>query len=321
MATMRAVVHDEELRFTSAYPVPPMRPGWARIRVKLAGICRTDLELLKGYRNFRGILGHEFVGVVDECEDPSWLGRRVVGEINVACGRCSFCTQALERHCAQRLTLGINGLDGCMADYCLLPLDNLFALPDYVNDERAVFMEPLSAAAEILEQLNLSGREKALVIGDGKLGILTAWVLMTALRDVTLVGHHEEKLRRGQWRGIKTVLANEEIKPGADLVVEATGSSRGIEQAMRLCRPRGTIVLKTTVTDPVAINLTPAVVNEQTIVGSRCGRFAEGIRIMGEYPDMPIEGLISYRFPIEQATAAFAAAKDSRTLKVLLDMG
>lgn len=321
MEKMRAVVIEDGLKFVNDRPVPAVRPRWARVRVNLAGICSTDMELLKGYRNFRGVLGHEFVGVVDECEDASWRRQRVVGEINAACGHCRWCRQGLGRHCPERITLGINGLDGCMADYCVLPMDNLLTLPEYISDERAVFTEPLSAAAEILVQLDLTGKERTLVIGDGKLGILCAWVLTTVIKDVTLVGHHEAKLARARWGGVKTVLGSENIEPGADIVVEATGSPYGIHDAMRLCRPRGTIVLKSTVALPAEINLTWAVVHEQTIVGSRCGRFADGIRIMSEQPDMPLEGLITHRFPIEKAEEAFAVAFRGDALKVVLEMG
>ena len=320
MNRMRTVLFDGELRVVTGYPVPEVPPGWARIRVRKAGICKTDMELIKGYLGFRGILGHEFVGVVEQCDDPDWLDKRVVGEINAACGQCEWCTKGLGRHCPNRTTLGIRNLDGCMADYCILPIVNLIELPEELPDDRAVLMEPLSAACDILEQLDLQGSERALVLGDGRLGILCSWVLSTVLSDVTLVGHHPEKLELATWRHLKTVLNIDEIKTGADIVVEATGSGSGMNVAMSLCRPRGTIVLKSTVAFQGELNLAPIVVNEITVVGSRCGQFKDGLRMLESYPDMPIEGLITARYPIEQAVEAFKRTTQSDALKVILEM-
>ncbi|NLX50691.1 MAG: alcohol dehydrogenase catalytic domain-containing protein [Deltaproteobacteria bacterium] len=317
---MAAAVFNGKLTYVEDYPVPQIRPGWAKIRVRLAGICKTDMEILKGYKGFEGVLGHEFVGHVDQCEEASWIGRRVVGEINAACGQCDWCRCDLGRHCPNRSTLGISRLDGCMADYCVLPVANLLAVPDHLSDERAVLVEPLSAACEILEQLRPAGNERAVVLGDGRLGILCAWVLATVLSDVTVVGHHPEKLEILRWRNIRTALKEKNVMPGADIVVEATGSGAGIVAAMALCRPRGTIVMKSTVAVSGDVNLAPIVVNEQTVLGSRCGRFADGLSIMREFPDMPLDRLFTARYPLARVREAFVRATQSDALKVLLDI-
>ncbi len=315
---MKAVLFDDALRVSHDHPVPDVPSGWARIRVKLAGICQTDLEITKGYLGFRGVLGHEFVGEVEPCADPAWRGRRVVGEINAACGACDWCARGLGRHCPNRTTLGIAGLDGCMADFCVLPVANLLEVPAAISDERAVLVEPLSAACEILEQQPLKGHERIVVLGDGRLGLLCAWVLSTVAQDVTLVGHHPEKLVLAPWRGLRTCAHAEDVKPGADVVVEATGSGSGLALAMALCRPRGTIVLKSTVASPGAINLAPVVIHEMTVRGSRCGRFKDGLALMQKHPDMPLERLITAQRPIDEALNAFEQAGSGKALKVLL---
>ena len=317
---MRAIVFDQELRYGTDYPLPETKPGWARIKVRLAGICRTDLEIMKGYMGFTGIMGHEFVGVVDRCDDAALIGRKVVGEINAACGNCGWCNRGLGRHCPNRTTLGIDRLDGCMADFCMLPTANLFEVPETISDERAVLTEPLSAACEILEQLPLSGTERIVVLGDGRLGILCAWALATAASDVTIAGHHPEKLDLARWRHIKTVLHEEEIESGADIVVDATGSGQGIARAMSLCRPRGTIVLKSTIALQGDINLSPIVIHEQTVLGSRCGRFGDGMAMMRDFPDMPLEKLITGRYALRDAEKAFERAQQRDALKVLFDL-
>ena len=316
---MRAVVWDGQFRFLTDYPVPKIQPGWAGIRVKTAGICRTDLELIKGYLGFSGVLGHEFTGIVESCDDTRWVGRRVAGEINAACGRCSFCQSGLGRHCPGRTTLGIDRLDGCMADYCVLPISNLIEIPSNISDNRAVFIEPLSAACEILEQLSLNGSERVVVLGDGRLGILCAWVLSTVVTDVTLVGHHPEKLALAAWNGINTYHGSG-YGSGADVVVEATGSATGLAEAIALCRPRGVIILKSTVAVSAVVNLSPVVIHELTVLGSRCGQFRHGLTLIGKHPDMPLESLITNRFPIEAAPVAFHRAARNSSIKILLDL-
>ena len=317
---MKAVLYDREIRYVEDFPVPQPGPGQARIKVHLAGICKTDLEIMKGYMGFKGVLGHEFTGVVECCEDASWVGKQVVGEINAACGRCEWCAASLGRHCPNRDTLGIAGLDGCMAEYCILPQSNLFSA-EGLSWERAVLTEPLAAACEILEQVPLQGNERVVVLGDGRLGILCAWVLATAAGSVTLAGHHQEKLEVARWRDVETSLRGEGIEPGVDIVVDATGSGRGIARAMKLCRPRGTIVLKSTVALQGEVNLAPLVVNEITVVGSRCGQFSHALDVMRRFPDMPIERLITHRYPLHQVLEAFETAQSGNALKVVLEVG
>ena len=312
---MKAVVFDGALEFTADRPEPEARPGWSRVRVIQAGICKTDLELVKGYLGFHGVLGHEFVGRVETADGRP--GRRVVGEINAACGRCGWCARGLGRHCPNRTTLGIDRLDGCMAEVCVLPDVNLLGVPEGLSDDHAVLVEPLSAACEILEQHPLRGGERVAVLGDGKLGILCAWVLEGAGADVTLVGRHAEKLELARWRRLQTRLAAETLEGGFDLVVEATGSEAGLARAVELCRPRGTIVLKSTVAAPHQLHLAPVVIHELTLLGSRCGQFQDGLAFMARNPDAPLDRLIAARYPIEQAVEAFRAAAAS-SLKVLL---
>lgn len=317
---MRAAVFDDKLRFIPDYPVPKPKPGWALIRVLTAGICKTDIELMKGYKEFHGILGHEFIGVVEQCDDAYLKHKRVAGEINVGCGQCEWCANGLGRHCPNRTVLGILDLDGCMADYCMLPVTNLHEIPDSVPDQRAVFIEPLSAACEILEQVTFKGSERVIVLGDGRLGILCAWALTTAVADITLVGHHPEKLNLAKWRHLKTAHGSDGVEAGADIVVEATGSGEGITEAMSICRPLGAIVLKSTVAFQGKLNLSPLVVNEQKLVGSRCGKFKDGLHMLESYPDMPFDQLITATYPIEQALEAFERAARPDALKVILEM-
>ncbi len=320
MNGMSAAVFGGALAYVRDYPVPEVKPGWARIRVQVAGICKTDMEIMKGYLGFTGILGHEFVGVVDRCEDRALIGKRVVGDINAACGHCAWCARGLGRHCPQRTTLGIANLNGCMAEFCILPRENLLVVPEQMPAERAVLTEPLAAACEILEQLSIEKTDRIVVLGDGRLGVLCAWALATAAPDVTIIGHHPAKLSLARWRGITTLLGDDQVMPGADIVVEATGTSQGISRAMKLCRPRGTIVLKSTVAIPGDVNLAPVVINEQTIVGSRCGRFPAALAMMGSFPDMPLDRIITGRFALERVEEAFARAQQKDALKVLLDI-
>jgi alcohol dehydrogenase len=321
MKTMAAGLFDGgRLSYVTDYPQPEVKPGWALIRVHVAGICKTDMEIMKGYLGFTGVTGHEFVGKVEQCQDNAWVGQRVVGEINAACGACDWCAQDLGRHCPNRQTLGIVNLDGCMADYCTLPIKNLLIVPHEIATERAALTEPLSAACEIIEQMSLQGTERIVVLGDGRLAILCAWALSTQARDLTIIGHHPEKLAIAQWRGIKTVDDIGKVAPGADIVVEATGAGQGIVQAMALCRPRGTIVLKSTVALQGNVNLAPIVIHEQTLLGSRCGRFADGLKMMLDFPDMPIERLITDRFPLHKIEEAFVRATAKDALKVLIDI-
>lgn len=317
---MRAALIRDGIRIENRRPLPRVPPGWALIRVHLSGICGTDLELIKGYRAFRGIPGHEFVGTVTDCDPPGWVGKRVVGEINVGCGVCTFCREGQKNHCAKRRVLGISDLDGCMADYCMLPAENLIEVPDDMPNQKAVFMEPLAAALEIVEQVKPCGSEEAVILGDGPLGILCAWVLSTVLRRVTLAGRYNDKLELAGWRQIRTIKADRIGDIRADLVVEATGSAAGMQQAMAICRPRGSIVLKSTVVAGAHLNLTPLVINEINVVGSRCGPLQKAVEMVSEYPAMPLESLISSKYPISEAPAAFLAAGKGSSLKIIVSM-
>lgn len=315
---MKALIFDGQLKMDTDFPLPQPPAGWARIRVLKAGICRTDLELTKGYMGFKGVLGHEFVGVVDACDDAQWAGKRVAGEINASCGRCDWCARGLGRHCPNRTVLGILNHDGCMAEYCILPVANLHPIPDGMSDDTAVFTEPVSAAFEIHEQIPLTGKESCIVLGDGKLGILCAWALCTTGADVTLVGRHDAKLERAKWNSLRTTRDADSLKP-ADIVVDATGSEAGFMQAISLCKPRGTLVLKSTVAASAQINLAPVVINEITIVGSRCGLFSRGLAEMARH-GFPLDRLIDGRYPLDDALAAFARASERGVLKILLDI-
>jgi alcohol dehydrogenase len=317
---MRAIIFNKKLEYITDYPKPSLEKGWAIVKVLKAGICNTDLEIIKGYMEFNGILGHEFVGIVEECTDSAWLGKRVTGEINFACSKCEWCRQELGRHCPNRTTLGIFKTDGCMADYCKIPIGCLIEIPDEISARKAVFIEPLSAACKILEQLksSITGREKVVILGDGKLGILCSWVLTTAFKDVTLVGHHKNKLKLATWNELKTTTDISSIS-SADIVVEATGTSGGFNTAIDICKPRGKIILKSTVADQIPVNMTKIVVDEISVIGSRCGQFKDGLAILKNYPDIPLERLISVTFPAEKSLEAFKESTQKGILKITID--
>jgi threonine dehydrogenase-like Zn-dependent dehydrogenase len=317
---MRALLLDEALRLVEDYPTPEPPPGEALIRVRLAGICNTDLELAKGYMQFHGVPGHEFVGVVERTPGAEeWEGRRVVGEINAACGTCSTCQAGRPTHCPHRTTLGISGRNGAFAEYLTLPVRNLHPVPDTVPDEIAVFTEPLAAACEILQQVHIRPTDRAVVLGDGKLGLLCAQVLALTGCDLITVGHHREKLNLLAQQGIPTAMEGDPIEAGADLVVEATGRPEGYAAARRLVRPRGTIMLKSTYHGSVDADLTMAVVDEITLVGSRCGPFAPALRLL-ERDIVNVTPLIQARYRLSEALAAFEHAARPGTLKILMDV-
>lgn len=319
---MRALVYDgETLRLREDYPQPVPPPGEALVRVRLAGICNTDLEIVRGYMGFRGVLGHEFVGTVVECADEaegrSLLGRRVVGEINAYCGECPTCRAGNPTHCPNRTTLGIWGRDGAFAEYLTLPIRNLHPVPDGLPDEAAVFTEPLAAALEILEQVHIRPTDRVIVLGDGKLGLLVAQVIALLGCDLTVVGRHPEKLAILARRGIPTALADETDGLAADVVVECTGRPEGFATAKRLLRPRGTLVLKSTYHGRVEADLTSLVVDEISLVGSRCGPFPPALRLL-QQGLVDVRPLISATYPLSQGEEAFARAAEPGTLKVLL---
>lgn len=319
---MKAIVFDENLKLDKNYEKPVPQKGEALIKVSLAGICNTDFEITKGYMGYKGILGHEFVGVVEEIndEDKSLLGKRVVAEISYGCHKpdCEWCNQGLVRHCPDRHTIGIWKKDGCFAEYITLPLEVLFEVPENVSNEQVVFVEPLAAACEILEQLHIQPIQKVLVQGDGKLGLTTALTLNAFNYDVTLVGKHQNKLDIAKAQGVKTILLDDlDVKPEWEVVVEATGSISGFETAMALTKPRGTLVLKSTVAGSKEFNLAPIVINEITVLGSRCGQFKPALRLL-ENNRIDFKSFISGIYSVDDAIEAFEKNKNKDTLKVLI---
>ena len=332
METMRALeVRNGAVRFIPAYPRPEPQPDEALIRVRLAGICNTDLEIVRGYAGFTGVPGHEFVGEVVACPArPDLIGRRVVGEINCACFNCPACRANRPTHCERRQVLGIVNHDGAFADYLVLPMVNLHPIPDDLPDELAAFVEPVAAAFEMLEQVHVRPTDRIAVLGDGKLGLLCAQVLALVGGAVTVVGRHEEKLALAARWGLETHMAPSYSSIEAssahdvhaiggpwDVVVEASGSAAGLAYAAAMVRPRGTIILKSTVADHSTVAMAPVVVNEQTIVGSRCGPFPPAIRALTR-GSVRVHELITARYPLEQGAAAFARAAMPGVLKVQL---
>ncbi|MBA4417671.1 MAG: alcohol dehydrogenase [Syntrophus sp. (in: bacteria)] len=319
---MKAIVWDKGLRFVEDYPPPEPKKGEALIRVIMAGICNTDLEIMKGYMGFTGILGHEFVGVVEVVtgDNRCLIGRRVVGEINCGCGMCpAYCLKGLQNHCPGRTTLGIAKKDGAFAEYITLPEGNLYEVPDNLSDEEAVFTEPLAAAFEITDQIHVKPTDRVLVIGDGKLGLLCALALKLTGADVSLAGRHGAKLEIAQDQQVTAITIEELIiEKIYDIVVEATGRPDGLATALKLVRPRGTIVLKSTVADERRINLTPVVVDEIHLVGSRCGPFKPALRAMSK-GGINVKPLISGIFPFSEAPRAFEKARERESLKIIID--
>lgn len=322
-ATMAGLwLEDGVLELRDDLPVPRPSEGEARIAVRTAGICNTDLEMVRGYRPFAGVPGHEFVGVVEE--GPAALaGRRVVGEINAACGACGQCRAGRPRHCEERTVLGIEGRDGAFAERLVLPVENLRVVPEAVSDDAAVFVEPLAAALRIREQVGIRPDDRSLVVGDGKLGLLVARVLALAGGDVTLLGRHPRKLALAEEAGVRTVVEGEGRGPEAgsfDLAVEVTGNPDGFAAARRALRARGTLVLKSTYADDLILDASAVVVDEITLVGSRCGPFAPALRMLERAEVDPVS-MIDDRFPLARALEAFDRARERGTLKVLLSVG
>ena len=288
------------------------------VRVNLAGICGTDLEILQGYMSYEGVLGHEFVGVVEESKNKDLVGKRVVGEINVGCENCDYCKKGMQRHCPNRTVLGILNRDGVFAEYISLPERNLHVLPDSITDEQAVFIEPIAAAFEIKEQISLKPDWRVAIVGDGRLSQLIASVLKTSCSNITCFGRHEKKLQRLQKLGIKTKIGIEtDDEHNFDLVVEATGSNSGFLDSMKIVKPKGNVLLKSTIASKENIDLTPAVVNEITLVGSRCGPFRPAINALAS-GIISVDGLIDSEYPLEKFQEALNHAKESNTLKVVL---
>ncbi len=314
---MKALFFDGQNPSLISVSKPVPEAGEALIHVRYAGICTTDLEILKGYMSFRGIPGHEFVGVVEESPDPEWHGKRVVGEINIGCGTCPACLAGLERHCPNRRVLGILNKDGAFAEYLTLPVKNLRKLPFSISDKETVFTEPLAAALEILEQVKIEPDFFVTIVGDGKLAQLIARVLTNLGVKPVVVGKHPEKLKRFANQGVATFLADEISLSNQDVVIESSGSPDGWELALSLVRPRGTIVLKSTYHKKLTTDPAKLVIDEITVVGSRCGRFDPALRLL-ENRKIAVDDLISAEFPLEDGLEALKAAQQRDALKVLL---
>ncbi len=315
---MRALYWDGKHARVTDRPDPACSDS-ATIRVSLAGICATDLEITRGYMDYRGILGHEFVGRVED-GPGEWVGSRVVGEINVACGNCVSCSQGLGRHCPSRSVIGILNAEGAFAERLALPVANLHRVPDSLRDTAAVFTEPLAAAFEILEQIEVQPGHRCFVFGDGRLGLLVSQVLRTTGASVTTIGKHADKLALLAGKGITTRLLEQwDVQQGqADIVVEATGSADGLSRALTATKPRGFLVLKSTVAGAPPIDLSPLVINEIQVVGSRCGPFGPALDAMAS-GTIDVEPLISAHYPLDRAEEALRKAAEPGVLKVLID--
>jgi threonine dehydrogenase-like Zn-dependent dehydrogenase len=314
---MKALVLDDRVALQRDYPAPVPKPGEVLVRVLTAGVCETDLQLIRGYMGFRGVLGHEFVGIA---ETGPFAGRRVVGEINCACRHCELCRMGLVTHCANRTVLGILQHDGAFAEMIAVPQENLHAVPDDMPTDVAVFTEPVAAAFQIPAQLPIRREDRIVVLGDGRLGNLCAQVLADLAGDVLVVGKHPEKLSLLETLGLRTaLLADAPRDRGADIVVDCTGSESGLPTALGMVRPRGTIVLKTTVAGEQTLAWAPFVIDEITLVGSRCGPFDRALKALSE-GRVTVAPLISERFELARGVEALEHARTKPVLKVLLDV-
>lgn len=314
---MRALVFDgHALHFDPAHPTPGPPPGHVLIRVTHAGICNTDLELVKGYMGFRGILGHEFVGVA---ESGPLQGQRVAGEINLACGKCPTCLAGMPTQCPNRTTLGIDRHDGAFADYLTLPAENLHPLPDAVSDEQAVFVEPLAAALQTLHLTHISPHQRVVLIGAGKLGLLTAQVVALTGCDLTVIARHARQFDLLAGWGIRAAEEGSLAPRSADVVIDCTGTAEGFATALNIVRPRGAIHLKSTYHGLPQADLTRVVVDEVQVHTSRCGPFAAAIRLLARGL-IDVEALIDARYPLAEGVTAFEHAAQKGALKVILEV-
>lgn len=313
---MNALVFDGQLKLARDYPMPHVPDGESLVRVLRAGICNTDLEIIKGYMGFRGVLGHEFVGVAEQGE---MQGARVVGEINAYCGKCATCSRGDVTHCPKRTTLGIVNRDGALAEYLTLPTRNLHRVSDWVSDAQAVFTEPLAAACEITDRVHVKPTDRVCVIGDGKLGLLTAQVLNLTGCDLLVIGRHAEKLVILAKRGIATTTDGDSVRGQFDVVIDCAGQASGLDLARKLTRPRGTLVLKSTFHGAQETAFAPIVINEISIIGSRCGPFAPALRLL-EKDLVDVDSLISAEFPIGRGVEAFERAATGGVIKVQVVM-
>lgn len=317
---MQAVwLENQKLRFRHDIPLPTVAPDEVRVRVLQAGICNTDLELLRGYYPFQGVLGHEFVGIVDQ--GPSqWLGQRVVGDINASCGTCEDCVNDRAHHCEFRTVLGIVNRNGAFADYLTLPSQNLYRVPDHLSTDVATFAEPVAAALEIQEQISITPNQRVVVVGDGKLGLLVAQTLALTGCELWAIGRHPEKLALLKERGIHTAAPDELPERRFDVAVDCTGNPSGFDTARRSLRPRGTLVVKSTYADRLTLDMSSLVVDEITLVGSRCGPLEKALAVLAQ-GQVDVLPLIHGRYPLVEAMQAFAQAQRRGTLKVLLEIG
>jgi len=316
------ILEGNQIRVDEHFPDPKPLTGEAVIRPLLMGICSTDIELCLGYMDFSGVLGHEFVGIVESVADKSdkaWIGKRVVGTINCVCGECDMCQRGLSEHCQTRTVLGIANRSGCFAERFCLPVRNLLQVPDSVDNDHAVFTEPLAAAFQILRQLSVENRPFVTVLGDGRLGLLCAQVLTQLNGTVRLIGKHSEKMDRCEKWGVKhRLLSDVGLRADQDIVVDCTGSADGFEMAMKMVRPRGKLVLKTTVANSKPIDLSPLVINEIQVIGSRCGPFPQALSAL-KADTVDVLSLISRRMKLVDGVEALRVVKQPGMIKVLLE--
>ena len=315
---MRALFFDQSLQMVKDFPKPKPERHEALIRILKAGICNTDLEIVRGYNNFKGIPGHEFVGVVEGVDEPYYelKGKRVVGEINIGCERCEYCLNNLPQHCENRKAIGIKDANGCFAEYITLPVKNLHIVPDHVINENAVFTEPLAAAIEILERVKLNPDTEILVMGDGKLGLITAFALKAMGMNVELLGKYLHKMVLAKKRDIPVMVYDEVLHRKFSLIVDATGKPEAIKTALKLLKPRGTLVLKSTYTDPESLNLSKIAVNEIQILGSRCGNFKSALELLNQ--GLNLTPLISGMYEFDQSISAYQHALSGEALKNII---
>jgi threonine dehydrogenase-like Zn-dependent dehydrogenase len=312
-------LHDRQLSLRPDIPKPEPTPGEALVRVLRAGVCNTDLELTRGYYPYSGVLGHEFVGVVEAGYTP-WLKQRVVGEINASCGKCEFCQKGIKTHCLDRTVLGIVNRNGAFAEYLSLPIQNLYQVPETISTDAATFTEPLAAALQILEQVKITPNHRVLIVGDGKLGLLVAQAIATTDCEVLAIGRHESKLQILKDCGIQTGFASEIQAGSFDVAVECTGNPEGFAIALGALKARGTLVLKSTYAGKLSLDAAKIVVDEIQLVGSRCGAFAPALELLasGKISVLP---MVQARFELQEGLAAMGRAAQKGTLKVLIDMG
>lgn len=313
---MKALYFDTKLKLVNHLQINKVT-NEALIKVTMAGICNTDLEIIKGYMGFKGILGHEFIGIVEETNNKNLIGKRVCGEINCPCGTCYYCINNMPTHCPNRSVLGIFNRNGVFSEYTSLPEENLHIIPDNIEDQEAVFVEPIAAAYEILEQIQITSTDKVVILGDGKLGLLIAQVISLYTKNLLVIGKNKNKLIILENMGISIKLLNEIDNLTANIVIEATGSTEGIKLALDIVQPRGTIILKTTVADNFNINLTKAVINEIKIIGSRCGPFKPAIKALSDKL-INVKSLISSIYKLDDSLTAINKAQEKNSLKVLL---